>query len=50
MDEVLTTATLQAPADSRYIPSGRVGIHSEHMGHMLTEMQYLQRAYPNGVW
>ena len=50
MDEVLAEATLQAPADSRYVPSGRVGIHSEHMGHMLSEMQYLQRAFPGGVW
>jgi ring-1,2-phenylacetyl-CoA epoxidase subunit PaaC len=32
------------------VSSGRRGIHSEHMGHMLAELQYLQRAYPGGKW
>jgi ring-1,2-phenylacetyl-CoA epoxidase subunit PaaD len=26
------------------------GVHSEHMGYILAEMQFLQRAYPGGVW
>jgi len=50
MEEILSEATLAAPKPSRYVPSGHLGIHSEHMGHMLAEMQYLQRAYPGGVW
>jgi ring-1,2-phenylacetyl-CoA epoxidase subunit PaaC len=50
MDEILGEAGLAQPKVSPYVPAGRVGIHSEHMGHMLAEMQYLQRAYPNGVW
>ena len=29
---------------------GRQGVHTEHLGHLLTEMQFLQRAYPGGVW
>ena len=29
---------------------GREGIHTEHLGHMLSDMQYLQRAYPNAKW
>ena len=32
------------------IRGGRNGIHSEHLGHMLSEMQYLQRTYPNMQW
>jgi ring-1,2-phenylacetyl-CoA epoxidase subunit PaaC len=31
-------------------PRGIDGIHSEHMGHMLATMQFLQRAYPGGAW
>jgi ring-1,2-phenylacetyl-CoA epoxidase subunit PaaC len=50
MDEILGEAGLVQPKPSSYVPAGRVGIHSEHMGHMLAEMQYLQRAYPGGVW
>jgi len=26
------------------------GIHSEHLGHLLSEMQYLQRTHPNAKW
>ena len=48
--EVLAEAGLAMPKPSAYISSGRVGIHSEHMGHMLPTLQYLQRAYPGGVW
>ena len=29
---------------------GRHGIHTEHLGHMLAEMQFLQRAYPGATW
>lgn len=50
MDEVLAEAGLSPPKASAFMSSGRVGVHSEHMGHMLAEMQYLQRAYPGGAW
>lgn len=50
VDEVLTEAGLSLPKTSPYVSTGRVGVHSEHLGHMLGEMQYLQRAYPGGVW
>ncbi|MGS0756705.1 Phenylacetic acid catabolic protein, partial [Roseateles sp. GG27B] len=48
MSEVLTDAGLAVPKTSGYVSSGRVGIHSEHMGHLLAELQYLQRAFPGG--
>ena len=48
--EVLGDAGLAVPKPSAYISQGRKGIHSEHMGHMLPTLQYLQRAYPGGVW
>ncbi|MDN3919926.1 1,2-phenylacetyl-CoA epoxidase subunit PaaC [Roseateles violae] len=48
--EVLREAGLECPKDSAFQTHGRKGIHSEHMGHMLATLQYLQRAYPGGRW
>ena len=48
--EVLAEATLKPPADGWMISGGRRGVHTEHLGHMLAEMQFLQRAYPGAAW
>jgi ring-1,2-phenylacetyl-CoA epoxidase subunit PaaC len=48
--DVLTQATLDAPVYPRAIRGGRVGRHSEHLGHLLAPMQYLPRTYPDAVW
>jgi ring-1,2-phenylacetyl-CoA epoxidase subunit PaaC len=29
---------------------GKQGVHTEHLGHLLSEMQFLQRAYPGSSW
>lgn len=50
IDAVLAEATLDRPAPRRATVGGRVGRHSEHLGHLLSEMQFLQRAYPDQVW
>lgn len=54
MESVLGAATLSVPKDRPHgqpcAHRGRVGMHSEHLGHLLSEMQYLQRAYPGGSW
>ena len=50
MLSVLDAATLVAPKDSAFVSAGKRGVHSEHMGYILAEMQHLQRAYPGGVW
>ena len=50
MDRVLGEATLKKPMDGFMQTGGRNGRHSEYMGPMLAEMQYLQRAYPGVVW
>jgi ring-1,2-phenylacetyl-CoA epoxidase subunit PaaC len=50
IDAVLSEATLQRPASRRPILGGRAGRHSEHLGHLLTDMQFLQRAYPGATW
>ena len=46
----LDQATLTLPADDWAQRGGRQGRHSEHLGHLLTEMQFLQRAYPDAQW
>jgi ring-1,2-phenylacetyl-CoA epoxidase subunit PaaC len=50
MDAVLAEATLERPTDRPYAWYGKQGQHSEHLGYMLTEMQYLQRTYPGARW
>jgi ring-1,2-phenylacetyl-CoA epoxidase subunit PaaC len=47
---VFADARLPWPAASAYRSDARRGRHSEHMGRLLAEIQYLQRAYPGGVW
>jgi ring-1,2-phenylacetyl-CoA epoxidase subunit PaaC len=48
--KVLAEATLELPRAQRATRGGRIGHHSEHLGHLLTEMQFLQRAYPGSTW
>jgi ring-1,2-phenylacetyl-CoA epoxidase subunit PaaC len=47
---VLSRATLQAPAEQRGAPCGKRGQHSEHLGYVLAELQFMQRAYPGAQW
>ena len=48
--EVLTKATLQIPQDENMQTGGRRGTHTEHLGHLLAEMQIIARSYPNAKW
>lgn len=54
VDAVLEEATLARPAQEWMQGGGgrggRQGIHGEHLGHLLAEMQYLQRSYPDSQW
>jgi ring-1,2-phenylacetyl-CoA epoxidase subunit PaaC len=50
IDEVLQEATLDRPAAVPYQWHGKRGVHTEHLGHMLAEMQHLQRTYPGAQW
>lgn len=50
VDEDLREATLTRPAAIAFQWHGKQGIHTEHLGHMLGEMQYLQRTYPGAQW
>ena len=50
VSDVLAEATIQRPADGWMISGGREGTHTEHLGHMLAQMQFLKRAYPGATW
>jgi ring-1,2-phenylacetyl-CoA epoxidase subunit PaaC len=50
IDEILAEATLKRPAERPYTWFGKRGEHSEHLGYLLTEMQYLPRAFPGAKW
>ena len=50
VSSVLEEATLQTPSIEYFQKGGKQGIHSEHMGFILTELQYMQRTYPNMTW
>ncbi|UUX50302.1 phenylacetate-CoA oxygenase subunit PaaC [Nisaea acidiphila] len=47
---VLAEATLTVPAGDWSIGGGKKGVHSEHLGFLLAEMQFLPRAYPDAQW
>lgn len=47
---VLTEATLEIPNRLWMQKGGKNGVHTEHLGFLLAEMQFLQRAYPNCQW
>ncbi|KKY88435.1 MULTISPECIES: 1,2-phenylacetyl-CoA epoxidase subunit PaaC [Leclercia] len=46
----LKDAALTVPEEAAYRSGGRQGLHTEHLGPMLAEMQYLQRVYPGQQW
>lgn len=50
ISEILKEATLDVPELKYFQKGGKQGIHTEHMGYILTELQYMQRAYPNMSW
>jgi ring-1,2-phenylacetyl-CoA epoxidase subunit PaaC len=50
VNEILKESTLQIPTIEYYQKGGKQGIHSEHMGYILTELQFMQRTYPNMTW
>lgn len=50
VEGVLAEATVERPPDGWAPSGGRSGIHTEAMGYLLAEMQYLQRAHPGAQW
>jgi ring-1,2-phenylacetyl-CoA epoxidase subunit PaaC len=50
VNAALQDATLQRPAAGGFVPTGKQGVHSEHLGYLLGEMQSLARAHPTATW
>ncbi len=47
---VLSEATIDLPKGDWAVRGGRQGMHTEHLGHMLSDLQFVQRAYPGQEW
>ena len=47
---VFDEATIEMPSNVFMQTGGKEGIHSEHLGYILTDLQYLQRTYPGASW
>jgi ring-1,2-phenylacetyl-CoA epoxidase subunit PaaC len=50
VSQLLKEATLEVPIVEYYQKGGKLGIHTEHMGYLLSDLQYMQRTYPNMTW
>lgn len=50
ISKILTESTLQIPDLKYFQKGGKQGIHSEHMGYLLADLQYMQRSFPNMNW
>ena len=48
--EVVSEATLSLPKSNWMQQGGRSGRHSEHLGHLLSELQSMQRTFPGATW
>jgi len=48
--DILEEATLQVPESKWFQKGGKQGIHTEHLGYLLSDLQYMQRTYPNMEW
>ena len=50
VSELLTEASLETPESRWFQKGGKQGIHTEHLGFLLADLQYMQRTYPNMEW
>ena len=50
VNSTLKKAKLKRPEDGYMATGGKKGMHTEYLGFLLAEMQFLQRAYPNAKW
>ena len=48
--DILKVATLKVPETKWFQKGGKQGIHTEHLGYILSDLQYMQRTYPNMEW
>ncbi|MDN3493840.1 1,2-phenylacetyl-CoA epoxidase subunit PaaC [Winogradskyella bathintestinalis] len=50
VNDLLIEATLEVPESKYFQKGGKEGIHTEHLGYLLSDLQYMQRTYPNMEW
>ncbi|WP_204346990.1 1,2-phenylacetyl-CoA epoxidase subunit PaaC [Psychroserpens algicola] len=50
VNELLKEANLEIPESKWFQKGGKEGIHTEHLGYLLSDLQYMQRTYPNMEW
>jgi ring-1,2-phenylacetyl-CoA epoxidase subunit PaaC len=50
VSEILEESTLKTPELIYFQKGGKQGVHSEHMGYLLADLQYMQRTFPNMNW
>ncbi|HPE82374.1 MAG TPA: phenylacetate-CoA oxygenase subunit PaaC [Aequorivita sp.] len=50
VSEILKEATLSVPENKYFAKGGKEGVHTEYMGYILADLQYMQRTYPNMTW
>lgn len=50
VDAAIAQATLRRPANGGHVTQGKNGLHSEHLGYVLAEMQSLARQHPGAQW
>lgn len=48
--QVFGEAGISLPADTYMQTGGKQGIHTEQLGYLLSDLQYMQRTYPNAIW
>ena len=50
ISDLLEEANLKVPESKYFQKGGKEGIHTEHLGYLLSDLQYMQRTYPNMEW
>lgn len=50
VNEILAESTLQTPESKWFQKGGKLGVHTEHLGYLLSDLQYMQRTFPNMEW
>jgi ring-1,2-phenylacetyl-CoA epoxidase subunit PaaC len=50
VNELLEESGLDIPESKYFQKGGKEGIHTEHLGYLLSDLQYMQRTYPNMEW
>lgn len=50
VNEILLASDLEVPESKWFQKGGKDGVHTEHLGYILSDMQYMQRTYPNMEW